>query len=110
MPQGPAPVAIQASNVFTIDATTHALSPADSGRVLVFTSGSAVTLEVPPGVVNSRFVCGVISLGVGDVTPTAGAGVSILNRQSHTKTAGQYAFISLTGVGFNSLVLAGDTA
>jgi hypothetical protein len=32
-----------------------------------------------------------------------------INRQSHTKTAGQYAVVSIVNIGSETIIVAGDT-
>lgn len=92
----------------TIAGTSYTLKQKDDGRALLFTSDSAVTLTVPSGL-NEEFGCVIIQLGEGDVTPTDDD-VSISNRQGHTKTAGQYAAMSLIAVAVDTFILIGDGA
>lgn len=93
----------------TDDATTsRTLTDADHGKVLRFTSGSAIGVTVP-NTLRSDFTCTVIQFGAGQITFT-GSSASIRNRQGHAKTAAQYAAASLVKVASGEFVLAGDTA
>lgn len=88
--------------------TAYSLQSSDNGCTLYFTNAGAVTVTVPKGL-GIGFQCGIVQGGAGQVTPTA-SGTTINNRQSQTKTAGQYAFISLAAIAADSFILAGDTA
>jgi len=89
--------------------TTYTLQQADNYRALYFTNGSAVTLTVPRNL-GAGFTVLLIQYGAGAVTPTAGTGVSIHNRQSQTATAGQYAQCSLFAPVADNFIFGGDTA
>jgi hypothetical protein len=54
--------------------------------------------------------CAIVQGGAGQVTVAAAGGVTVSSRQSFTKTAGQYALISLVHIGQNKHVLLGDAA
>jgi len=99
----------QGPRINTIAGTTYTVLPSDNGAILSFTNGGAITLTVPSGL-STEFSCGIIQAGAGQVTPTAATGVTISNRQSQTKTAGQYAFMSLTSIAQDIYILAGDGA
>lgn len=86
---------------------SHTLSASDAGKVLTFNSSSAVNLSVPSGL-DKGFCCSAIQLGSGQIT-FVGSGVTINNRQGHTKTVDQYSAASLICVDTNQFVLAGDT-
>lgn len=100
---------IGSSNIIITDSgTSRTLGASDNGAVLMFTSATAVTLTVPTGL-DVGFSVTVIQAGAGQITFTA-SGTTINNRQSHTKTAGQWAVASLIQRTTNNFVLAGDTA
>jgi hypothetical protein len=54
--------------------------------------------------------CAVIQGGAGQVTIAGAGGVTVASRQSFTKTAGQYALVTLLNIGRNTFVLLGDAA
>ena len=97
----------------TISGTSATLGEAADGTIQRTTNGSAVAIELdnaaPAG---TQFA--VVQIGAGQVTFTAEAGGSLHNRAGHTKTAGQYATVSLyvdSNSGTNAVwVLSGDTA
>jgi hypothetical protein len=93
----------------TQSATSYTLTVADNGRVVVFTSGSNVTLTVPSGL-GSGFSCSIVQYGAGQVTVVAGADVTLRLRGSTNRTGGQYAIASLISVVPNEYILAGDTS
>jgi hypothetical protein len=93
----------------TVSSSSYTLTTDDNGTIVVFTSGSAVTLTVPAGLTD-RFTCSVVQYGAGQVTVTAGAGVTLRLRGSTNKTGGQYAIASLVSVVNDEYILAGDTS
>jgi hypothetical protein len=92
----------------TSSTTNYTLVRQDSGKFLNVNSGSAVTVTVPTGL-PTGFTVSLCQLGAGQVTVSGAVGVSINNRQSHTKTAGQYAVVSIVGTSANTYVFVGDT-
>lgn len=88
--------------------TTYTLSATDNGRTIEFTSNSAVTVTVPTGL-PAGFNCMLVQLGTGQLTLSPSS-TTIRHRQSHTKTAGQFAAIGLTALSTsNTFILFGDT-
>lgn len=61
----------------------------DNRRKIVFNAAAGVTFTVPSDA-PTGWECGVIQMGAGQVTISAGGG-SLFCRAGHTKTAGQYA-------------------
>lgn len=82
--------------------------------VLQSTAGSGITVTLPKDL-PAGFTCMVEQSGAGQITFAAATGAALVNRQSHTKTAGQYALCTLyvrdndDGISA-SWLLAGDTA
>jgi hypothetical protein len=91
-----------------ISDTSRMLFSSDDGATLVFSSGSGITLTVPAGL-GAGFGCVIVQNGAGQITPTA-VGVTIASRQSYTKTAGQYAVMSLLAAAADTFILFGDGA
>ncbi len=91
----------------TISSTTTA------NVTLVFTSATAVTVTIANSLANGRAV-NWIQKGAGQLTFVAGSGATLNNRQSHTKSAGQYAGGSIicheNAGAAAKVVLVGDTA
>ena len=104
----------QKSKVGTNAGTSVTLGSSDTGGVVETTSGSAVsvTLSETAAVGTSLTLT---QAGIGQVTFAAGSGGTLRNRQSHTKTAGQWAAVNLyvrtnSGGSAAEWVLSGDTA
>jgi hypothetical protein len=87
---------------------SFSLTQADSGRVIHVDSASGVTITVPTGL-GAGFGCTIVQIGAGQITFT-GSGLTVRHRNSHTKSAGQWAVCGLTAPAANTVVLAGDTA
>lgn len=95
------------ANLILESGTTRTLSATDSNRVILCTSGSAVTISCPDGL-SSGFNCTIIQLGAGTVT-LAASGTATLNSYSGLfSTMGQYAVISVLNVGSDAFVAAGN--
>lgn len=73
--------------------TTYTLVASDRGKVVSFTSGSAITLTVPSGL-GATFYCTIQQLGAGAVTPTASS-TTLRIAHSYTKSNGQYTMFSI---------------
>lgn len=94
--------------------TSYTLVAADTGKVVELTNAAAITLTMPNNL-PVGWCCTVVQGGAGAATFTAASGATRRNRQSHTKTAGQWAMTTLyvrTNSGGSSAeyVLGGDTA
>lgn len=89
--------------------TTYTLTQKDNGKIVAFTSGSAITLTVPSGL-GKGFSCSIVQYGAGQVTISAGAGVTLRLRASANKTAAQYAVVSLLSVVANEHIVVGDAS
>jgi hypothetical protein len=85
------------------------LVASENGIVLRCTASSDTNITVPTGL-SSAFSCTIIQDGTGQITFVEASGVTINNRQNHTKTAGQYAIVSLIQTNTNVYILSGDTA
>jgi hypothetical protein len=89
--------------------TAYTLKESDSGTIIPFTSGSGIALTIPPGL-GQGFEVGIVQQGAGQITVSATSPAAFNNRQSFTKTAGQYAMISLVAVAADTFILTGDGA
>lgn len=80
--------------VNTQTGTSYTLVLGDSGKEVTMNNGSASTLTIPPHA-SVAFVVqtevDLFQLGAGQVTVTAGAGVTIISYTTKVKLAGQYA-------------------
>ncbi len=106
--------AIANTPLVEVPGVTYTVTAGDSGRVLMTTSASAVTMTFP-ATLPKGFNVGVIQGGAGVVTFAAGAGGSVDNWQAHTKTAGQYTTTTVIAVentddASAEMILTGATA
>lgn len=74
--------------------TSYTLQSSDNGKLIVMTNAAAITLTVPSGL-GADFACTIMQQGAGQVTITAGSGVTISNADSATKTEKQFAVASI---------------
>ena len=104
-----ADVALSGAVGSEITSTSYSLSADDRGKTLLFSSSATQGITCSSGLsvgYNATF----IQLGSGQLELSASAGVSLLNRQSHTKTAGLYAAASVVIVSADTYILSGDTS
>ena len=87
--------------------TTYTVAASDCGKVIQFTNGSAVTFTVNTDLPDGGSVS-VIQSGAGQVTVSP-SGLTIRNNSGYTKTAAQYAAITLLRIG-TDLYLTGEGA
>lgn len=87
----------------------YTLQASDNGKVVVMNKGTTVTVTVDSGL-GAGFNCSFVQKGAGQVSFTGAAGVTINNRQSHTKINAQYGVASIVAYAADTFVLAGDTA
>jgi hypothetical protein len=88
---------------------SRTLTDADCGTVLVSTSATAVTLTVPAGLAPG-FNIKVVQSGAGAVTIAAGAGATVANVSSYTKTSGVNSEVGITNKALNAYILTGAGA
>ena len=101
----------QTGTTYTIDV---AGSDSDRGRVVRLTNASAITVTLPNDAAVG-FYCSWGQGGAGQITFSPASGATLVNRQNHTKSAGQHAqggFIVYANSGGTSAqwTLTGDTA
>lgn len=101
-------------NINAQTGTTYTLVAADTGKIVECTNAAAITLTLP-ATFPVGWCCTVVQSGAGQVTLTPAGSATRLNRQSHTKTAGQWAGVTLyvrTNAGGTAAeyVMIGDTA
>ena len=90
------------ANVATISAA-YSLSASDNGKIIQSTSASAITVTIPTGL-PTGFNCTIVQMGAGQITFSG----TYLNRSGFTKTASQYAVVSIMHLGSNSIIVAGE--
>lgn len=98
----------------TVAGTSYTLDQGDSGKALIFTSNSAVTVTLPNSL-TAGFNCLLVQQGSGAVGVVAASGATLRNRQSHDGIAGQYGnaalIVTANSNGASAVYyLTGDTA
>ena len=93
--------------------TTYTVLAADAGKLVDYTNASAIAVTLP-ATFPVGFNCDWLQGGAGQITFAAASGGTLVNRQSHTKSYGQYAGGSLlvranSGGSAAQWVLFGDT-
>ena len=81
------------------------LLASDNGKIITFSSGSAITLQVPT--LFAGFNCMIIQTGAGLVTLEE-FGTTIANRLGYTQTAGTNAITTLIATSSTSFISSGD--
>jgi len=92
--------------------TTYTIALTDAGYLVTLNNAAAVAVSIPTDA-SVAFPIGtqilLMQLGAGQVTVAAVTpGTTAVNSKNGTKTAGQYAIVSLIKVAANSWVVAGD--
>lgn len=95
----------------SVGGTAYTLLLTDAGSLILTTSGSAVTVTVPPGS-SAAFSAGdVVCLnqyGIGQVTFAPGAGVTIFSSDNLLSTRTRYSEVALVYLGSESWILIGE--
>lgn len=91
--------------------TSYTAVLGDDGDLVTFDNGSAITFTIPP---NSSVAFGIgtqiniMQLGAGQVTITAGAGVTLRSAGTKVKTNGQYSVATCVKIATDTWVLVGN--
>lgn len=101
-------------NFNTQTGTTYSLQASDSGKVVIFTNGSAVTFTIPAlGIAPTAgqiMQTDILQYGAGKVTLSPAVGVTIQSKSSYKSTGGAYSASTLLNVGTDTWVYFGDIA
>ena len=93
--------------------TSYTAVLGDDGKLVTCDNASAIALTIPP---NSSVAFGigtqinVMQLGAGQVTITAGAGVTLRSAGTRLKTNGQYAVATCCKIATDTWVVIGNLA
>lgn len=91
--------------------TTYTTVLTDDGKLVTCDNASAIALTIPP---NSSVAYGIgtqiniMQLGAGQVTITAGAGVTLRSAGSKLKTSAQYAVATCCKIASDTWVVVGN--
>ena len=95
------------ANINAQSGTTYQLASTDNGKILNFSSNSAITLTMPYNTLPAGFNCMVIQSGTGQIT-FSGSGFTPYNRNSFTKTAGQYSIVTVLYLSATTAITSGE--
>lgn len=98
---------ILTGQLITEAGTSRTLSATDNGKIILCTSGSAVSISCPDGLLDG-FNATFIQMGAGKVTLAASGAATLVSYGSLFSTIGQYAVISVINSGSNAFVAAGN--
>lgn len=107
------PAGVMSPVTITTQSAPYTLVLGDAGTVVESTAGSGTSFTIPPHSSVAFPVGTIIEVyqgGAGQITITAGAGVTLRSDAGKVKTAGQYATIGLRQRATDEWVLSGDLA
>lgn len=93
--------------------TSYTTVLGDDGKLITLDNAAAITLTIPP---NGTVAYGIgtqlnlMQLGAGQVTITAGAGVTLQSAGTKVKTNGQYSVATCVKIATDTWVLVGNLA
>lgn len=96
------------TTLLELSGTTHTAAAADDGKVYRLTNASGCTVTIPDSL-SAGWSVGWVQVASAQSTFSVSGSMVLRNRQSHTKSAGQWAAGSLLVQAANSVVLSGDT-
>lgn len=96
------------STLLDVTGTTHTAAAGDDGKIYRLTNASGCTVTIPDSL-SAGWSVGWLQIGNAQSTFAVSGSMVLSNRQSHTKSAGQYAAGNLTVQATNSVYLSGDT-
>lgn len=86
--------------------TTYSLAATDNGKIININVASAFTLTVPSSL-PVGFNCTVVQYGTGQIS-LATSGTTLRNRNSFTKSAGQFSIITIINMGSETYITSGE--
>lgn len=99
--------AISSWNIYESALTSKTLQVEDSGRIGKFTAGTPINIVIPTGLPNT-FYTSLVQMGAGQISVTSDVGVTIRSGIGATKSAYQYANISIICIGTNEFLIGGE--
>jgi hypothetical protein len=97
----------------SVAGTSYELLDTDPGHLIAFSNDDAITVTVPPNASVPIDVGGAVILtqyAAGQITPVAGAGVTLRAAGGLLKTRAQFSQITLIKVDTNEWLIGGDVA
>lgn len=102
-------VVVSGSMSLPIQSTSYTITSNDTGKTLLLSSSAIQAITCSSGL-STGFNCTFIQMGSGQLVLSGAPGVTLLNRQNHTGSAGQYAAVSIVSIDNDLFIVAGDTA
>lgn len=102
-------VRVSGSVASPIQSISYTLSSDDRGKTLLFSASTTQAITCSSGL-DVGFNCTFVQMGSGQLILSGASGVDLLNRQSHTGSAGQYAAVSIVSIDNDLFIVSGDTA
>jgi hypothetical protein len=94
--------------VKSVGGTSYTLLAADAGSILLFTSGSPVTVTAPNAVMQQGDVVLLAQYGGGRVTVAAGVGATVNSSDGLLATRAQYAQMGIVATDTDEFLLVGE--
>jgi hypothetical protein len=88
------------------DDADYIIQNSDNGKVITLSSSTTKNITVPSSL-SIGFNCMIIQKGTGQINLNA-SGTTIHNRYGYSKTAGQYAILTLVSISDNVFISSGD--
>lgn len=88
--------------------TTYTLVVGDVGEYVTLNNAASITLTVPANVFSAGDTVNLIQLGAGQVTVSAGAGMTVNSQGTKLKLTGQYAAATLLFTSATVAILFGN--
>ena len=104
-------IATSPTDVVADTGATYSVVPADNGRVITLSHGSAVTVTLDASsqsFTQPGFTCKFIQIGVGQVSFAAAGGLTVNSLAGNLKISGRYGAVTLTTTAAGSVVLDGN--
>ena len=93
------------ANYNEISSNSYTLNSSDNGKLIILSNSTDITLTIPA--LFKGFNCMIIQGGLGQVILNS-SGSTINNRNTYTKTSGQYAMLTLVYISDNTIISGGD--
>jgi hypothetical protein len=81
----------------------YSITAADNGEIIQSNASGAITITIPTGL-PTGFNCTVVQWGTGQITFSG----TYINRGNFTKSASQYAVVSILHLGSNNIIVSGE--
>ena len=88
--------------------TTYTLVAGDVGEYVTLNNASGITLTVPASVFSAGDTVNLVQLGAGQVTISAGAGMTLNSEGAKLKLKGQYAVATILFTSASAAVVLGN--